>query len=45
MSNSSIASPGLQPDGRAELRLAPLEQIERLAEVIPRVQRHGYLWC
>ena len=35
--------PRPQPDGRAELRLARLEQIEQLAEVIPRmrVHRHG----
>jgi len=47
--NSSIASPGLEPDGRTELRLTPLELIERLAALIPppRLHRHrchGVLW-
>jgi hypothetical protein len=42
--NSSIASPGLEPDGRTELRLTPLELIERLAALIPppRLHRHRY---
>jgi hypothetical protein len=42
--SSSIASPKPQPDGRTELRLTPLELIERLAALIPppRIHRHRY---
>ena len=42
--SSSIASPKPQPDGRTELRLTPLELIERLAALIPppRLHRHRY---
>ncbi len=37
-------SPKPQPDGRTELRLTPLELIERLAALIPppRLHRHRY---
>ena len=36
--------PRPQPDGRSELRLTPLELIERLAALIspPRLHRHRY---
>ena len=40
---SSIASTGPQPDGGAQLRYAPLELTERVAQISPpRIHRHGY---
>jgi len=41
---SLIAFPGLKPDGRTELRLTPLELIERLTALIPspRIHRRRY---